>query len=471
MITQINWFWIKDTQQITIQTNVQWGHTKIHIDETFNKTSAPKYKVVGSKAEVPITLSKEAKASLLSKLKPGTSLISELAPYKNCLVVVKDDNDRIGIRQGNYAQSGWARTDFFYVEEHGRRNQWVGLEPGKTDVSLNARYGFYNFNVVYDVMLENVRLVPYEQDRGDPNRNVSMGKYGIGGGTVLCSVFRNVTAEGSNVHWGVFGTNMYKNFYVESCRLNRIDVHFHGWNLYFRDCENKRLTLTGGGDLFIENTKCYSNTFLNLRNDYGAKWDGDIRITNCRLIVTNGDQEAKILETIPIDFDYKYPVGHGRSIRIEDFVFDYSGFPSGIGTCWIMKLAAFSKNKFGQRLFFPSLVEFSNVKVEGREKGVRIVEIKEASGYVLRDKGGYDGQMLMPNCRMRFESIQLEKVPEQSPKSTKHVHFWLNASSGGTPTDEYGLYPAIELSIAAISSDMLTAWRPKSNLNDACLTA
>src|SRR5690606_24140395 len=48
---------------------------------------------------------------------------------------------------------------------------------------------------------------------------------------MLNSTFRNVTAEGSMLHWGVFGTNLNKDFRLEKCQLNRVDVHFHCWNL------------------------------------------------------------------------------------------------------------------------------------------------------------------------------------------------------------------------------------------------
>jgi hypothetical protein len=504
-------FWIKDTHLITIQTDVQWGMTKFHIDESYN-TASPRFQVIGSNKSIPVKLDADAKAALLAKLKPGTTLIPELAPYKNCMIVVEDTNDRIGIRSGNYSKNGWARSEFFYVEEHGRiigdiawefknftgltaypcddsvltidggtfylsgdtprridpikyvhngflirrsrtriRNQWVGLEPDKVDVSRNARSGFYYFNLVYDVALENVRLIPFVYDRGNKQLNVPNGTYGIGGNTVLNGVFRNVTAEGSDAHWGVFGTNLFKNFQLEGCRLNRVDVHFHCWNLYLKDCEigYKGFTLTGGGDLFIDNTRCYGNDFIAMRNDYGSKWDGDIRIANCRLIVQSAKNEVCALRAVPSDFDYQYPLGYGRSIQIENFTFDFRAVPNSTNVCRIMKVADFSKTKSGDRLFFPSYVEFRNIAVEGRDQGVRIIEMKDASGFQVHKKGGYDGQMLEPNCCMRFDNIPLEHVPEQHLFSAKNVNFLLHANNStttGQGDEGDALYPRIEFS-------------------------
>ena len=499
-------YWIKETNLITITTNVQWGHTEFHIDESRNSKSNPRFQVVSRKASIAIQLDAAAKASFLAKLKPGTTLFPELAAYKNCLVVVADENDRIGLRRG-YSGQGWAREELFYVEEHGRiigdiawtfkdytrltaypcddnyliidggtfylsgdnpgrnqgywyngfvikrsrtviRNQWVGLEPGKQDVSLDARQGFYMFTYVYDVLLENVRLIPWEQDREGTDRDVPNGTYGIGGNRVLNATFRNVTAEGSNVHWGVFGTNLFKNFRLENCRLNRVDVHFHCWNLYVKDCEigYKGFTLTGGGDLFIENTKRFGNRFIDFRQDYGAKWDGNIRLKNCRLVVTNGSAEAVALNFLPADFDYKYPIGYGRSIKVEDFIFDYTGIPNPTGICRIMKIASFSKiTGTNARLFFPQTIEFANVTVIGREKGVRILEIPNPYSFDLGKPGGYDAQRVKPNCTMRFVNIQGEKVPPQNSQSTTHVNFLLYALGTAAYEDEYALYPKIDI--------------------------
>ena len=91
------------------------------------------------------------------------------------------------------------------------------------------------------------------------------------------------------VAWGVFGTNLNKNFRVENCRLNRIDVHFHCWNLYIRDCDIgfKGISVTGGGNLFVDNTTRHGNSFISFRRDYGAKWDGGIRLRGCTLRPTS----------------------------------------------------------------------------------------------------------------------------------------------------------------------------------------
>ena len=502
-------YWIKQTNGIEIMTNVQWGSTVFHIDEKFNTSSDNRFIV--SEKEKPVTLEfdEATKAKILSQVKPGVTIIPEFAPYKNSLIVLTDTNDRIGVRSGAVynGRSTKPREEFFFIEEHGRilgdvawsfkdftkivaypgshsyliieggtfyfsgestnaggsgyvhigftinrsrtviRNQWVGLEKGKSDVAMAPRRGFYLFSYVYDILLENVSLIPWEKDRPGKDKDVPNGTYGIGGNYALNATFRNVTAEGSPIHWGVFGTNLFKNFRVEQCVLNRIDVHFYCWNLYIKDSKvgTNGITITGGGDLFIENTTCRSNSFVSFRRDYGAKWDGDIRIRNCRHAPT-GRGETALLSMAADDIDYKYPIGYGRTIKVEDMVVDFSTVPDSKGISWLMRLSPFSRASHGERVFFPSHMEFRNIVVEGREQGMRLLQIPDPQTFKLPKAGSYDGIQLRPNCKMIFEDIHLEKLEAQDPHSDQDVHLHIKNNSASVYQDKYALYPEIRIS-------------------------
>lgn len=502
LINQSGEFWIRETHTIEIMTSVYWGQTIFHIDEKYNTPSDHKFIISSLDKPVALDLTPETKSKLLAQIKPGVTLIPELAPYKNSLLVFTDTNDRVGVRSGAAynGRSTKAREEFFFVEEHGRvlgdvawsfndftkitaypgsdsyliidggtfyfsgertnfdttgyvrmgfsvnrsrtiiRNQWVGLEKGKADVAMAPRTGFYNFSCVYDVLLENVRMIPWEKDRPGTENDVLHGTYGIGGSYVLNATFRNVTAEGSPVHWGVFGTNLFKNFRVEQCVLNRVDVHFYCLNLYIKDSKigTNGITITGGGDLFVENTTCRSNNFISFRNDFGAKWDGDIRIRNCRHAPT-GSGNVAILSMVADDFDYKYPIGYGRTLRVEDMVIDFNTNPTSQGIARLMRISSFSQAKDGRRVFFPSLMEFRNIVVEGRQKGMRIMEINDPQSLKLARAGSYDGVQLNTNTRMIFTNIQLEDLPA----SENHL---ILRNISGSKYDEWGLYPQIKVS-------------------------
>jgi hypothetical protein len=504
VINRTGEFWIKGTDAIPVLTSVEWGDTIFHIDENAG-ARANLFVVQSREAPVRIEFDAATKARVIAQVKPGVTIIPELAPYRNSFVLMTDTNDRIGSRGG--ARYGGTATrpkeEFFFVEEHGRilgdiaweftdytslvahpgnssyliidggtfymsgdaprtsgyvnvgfsirrsrtviRNQWVGLEKGRADVSMSPKSGFYSFSSVYDVLLENVRLIPWEKDREGTDQDVPEGTYGIGGNRVLNGTFRNVTAEGSPIHWGVFGTNLFKNFRVEQCTLNRIDVHFHAWNLYIRDCRigSNGITITGGGDLFVENTTCIASSFIAFRRDYGAKWDGDIRISNCRHAPrTTG--ETGILTFQADDFDYRYPIGYGRTVKVDGMVVDFRTVPASTRPAWLMRTSAFSMIKEGARVFFPEHLEFRNIVVQGRDQGMRLLQIPDPQRFKLSRAGGYDGIQLTANCRMIFEDVQTERIPAAEPRSDQ-VHLLVKSAANLKYMDEYALYPEIRV--------------------------
>ena len=53
------------------------------------------------------------------------------------------------------------------------------------------------------------------------------------------------------------------------------------------EVDGQRLNIIGSGLLTVENTVVHSNNIINLRNDYGSTWDGDIVIRNVTLNNTN----------------------------------------------------------------------------------------------------------------------------------------------------------------------------------------
>lgn len=496
-------FRIEATRNIDIRTSVQWGETVFRINEAYNGRE-PVFRISGYNPPADILSDAVAKEALIRDLRPGVQQIHELKAYNNCLLWIRDNNDRIGHRYGeSYKGQSRGREELIYIEEDGRivgdvawtftgitdliaypaeksyltvdggsfhlsgdspsegrgyhhngilitrsrtivRNQWVGLAEGKSDISLNPRSGFYYFTNVFDTRLENIRLIPYEYDRPGKENDGHSGTYGIGGNRMLETTFRNITAEGTRLHWGVFGTNMNKNFRVENCRLNRIDVHFHCWNLAIRDSliGHKGITITGGGDLTIENTVCDNNRFVNFRGDFGAKWFGNIFIRNCRMRAVS-PAETSVLFFVAANFDYGYPIGMAKSINIDNFVFDYNSVPDSMANGWIIRSSGFSVTNDGKRSFFPARINLKNIFVDGREKGLRIMRIADPKGFRLSGPGSAGDSLFEANSHFLFENIQLEKITSAEDAG---YHFEVETAETNASYDAYSLYPEIRVS-------------------------
>jgi hypothetical protein len=225
-----------------------------------------------------------------------------------------------------------------------------------------------------------------------------------------------------------------------------VDVHFHCWNLHIKDSKigYRGVSVTGGGDLLIENTSCYSRSFINFRRDFGAKWDGHIRLRNCRFIPATTSETA-VLDFNPADFDYKYPLGFGRSVVVENMVVDFTSIEGATNTVWLMKVPAFSKTKSGSRLFFPGYVEFRNIMIHGRQKGLRLLSVANPRYFQVDKPGGYDGAFLTTNSRMLFDQVDLEDLSahDHSSKSVQaHISM---AATADVYTDAYALYPEVSI--------------------------
>jgi hypothetical protein len=485
-------YWIKDTYSIIFGTNTNLGQTVLHIDESFN-TKTQRFLV--PREGSAISLPTDVREAIIPKIVKGQFHIEELAPYKNHMIVVQDSNDRIGRRSGS--GSGWAKEDFFYVEEYGRivtdiafefsaltsataypvpesyltieggtfllsgdnsdgtstatylhngfvvnrsrtiiKNQFVGLEHGQRDVALDMTSAFYTFSLVFDVTLENVRLIPREKNRpsGDAYPPVQEGTYGIGGSRVLNATFRNVTAEGTGIHWGVFGTNLFKNFRVENCQLNRIDVHFMCHNLYVYDTQigDKGFTITGSGDLFVERTKVIGQTFIGFRSDYGSKWEGHIRLKQNTLVVVSPTSGARILQFNTQDTDYWYDITWGKTIVIEDFTLDYQRYPYSIAQALPIYFSGATKTS-ERRINFPESIVLKDIRCAGRETGVELLYITNPSQYKLPKKYELTPNGPKTNASLIIDNVHIEKYENPTPQSASSSHIWV----GGLNTTEY----------------------------------
>lgn len=473
-------FWIIKANDINIQTNIQWGTTIFHIDERYN-TRTPRIKVTERQESVKIHLSEGDKRAVLDGLKAKDNNIPALARYANSLIVIVDTNDKAVARQGGSSR-GTARSkqDFFVVEEFGRilgdvldfndytsltvypaaksyltveggtfllsghsselmdngymlngiqvtrsrtivKNQWVGLEPGKRDIAMLARSGFYAFSRAYDLQLKNIRQIPYEKTRATKETTVPQGTYGISCNTIMNAFFSNITADAGSIHWGVFGTNHVKNIKIERCVFNRFDVHSFGWNISIKDSHigEKGITVTGGGELRVENSSSRGViAFITLRNDYGSRWDGDIVVKNCRYYAS-GPRGLSLLRYGNRDLNYMYEIGYARSITIENMEIDYQSEPTSTVPFWLISLPTIESYTNSGKLFFPTRIELKNISVKGREQGVRVMRVSSPDSYILPKKFSYDGSFLSCNAKIVLENIQLE----QSELGGAHLAF------------------------------------------------
>ncbi len=58
------------------------------------------------------------------------------------------------------------------------------------------------------------------------------------GRRVMKYTIENVNGYSTENDWGVMGTNLIKDLYIDKCVLNRVDVHFQAWNVTIKNSDN-----------------------------------------------------------------------------------------------------------------------------------------------------------------------------------------------------------------------------------------
>lgn len=446
---------IESLREIPIKTSTDWGNTEIHINEEFNTKRGV---FIVEDEEERYTLPPNALPTL--NLRKGQTVIPELAPYENSFIVIVYNTYLVRSTTGdrNYDR------DFFYVTSGGKiigditqNNASIeaihvhpvsekkitikggvfhlsgdtskieptgyiktGIENRRSnvtfinqevrfdkDVTANNRDGFYYLSNCYNVEIDGVGLPPV---------NTTPGGYAIGGSNVLNLSLNNIRGEGHQ-KWGLIGTNFIRNLYVNNCNVNRIDIHYGGWNIYINNSNigNRGISLQGGGDLFITNTLVTNNRFITFRSDYGGIWDGDVRINNGTLKPYD-DHGEPIYSIITHSFDYNHiynkELVFTRSISIQDFTFDFSDLTGDHVNKNAYMLNYPNGESLDGRIHFPTNIDIRNVTKRGRKKGLHLMRLYHPQYYYMEEgKFDFESKEIECNSFIRFDNIETVKEP------------------------------------------------------------
>ncbi|HZG17381.1 MAG TPA: hypothetical protein VE710_20570 [Candidatus Bathyarchaeia archaeon] len=493
-------YYIKQTRGIIVKTNTNLNFTKIHIDDRYSMPNGQNvFRLEYSAA--PYNIPSSEFPAILQRLKKKTKVIPELAKYQDCFIHIIDETTRVGKRNGYtydypmedcvYIDNGgalvgeitWDFTNItritvypcddsyltfeggsFYLTMnlggyeqryhpaviHVRRsrvvirNQYIGREREGVDNSTDPREGIYHMEFGYDLRMENVKaILPKHVSAGGNNY---IGSYTAYLNRVVGVTYKNITSEGTEDFWSFTGDNVVKNFKIEACKLNRISVHFHCWNIHIKDCiiGSRGIGLSGGGSLLIENTMVnWAYNFLEIREDFG-RWDGEITIKNCTLFSEGRYLNQTIIRLGSVDHDYGYQSIMGRRIVVEDFIIDYTAAQT---TYTNLNLLLFPENyKAGNsRVVYPEFISFRNVHVMGgNQKGIKGLQLNNPHLVYIGKSGGLNSDNLTTNSYILLENIEFERNTT-SPAYVTAAHVGINVSATAAYTDQHSMYPLIEV--------------------------
>ncbi len=187
--------------------------------------------------------------------------------------------------------------------------------------------GFFMISNCCNITVKNCVLTPHKTyyTMGTGGVMTGMGSYDCQVTSTIGLSFLNVIQSRSindKTYWGTFASNYSRNILFDGCVLGRFDAHKGVCNATIRNCllGHQGINLIGHGTALIENSSIYARTLVNLRDDYGSTWDGDLIIKNCTYYPFNGQtaNAAVIGGYNTYDHNFGYTCYLPRRITIEN---------------------------------------------------------------------------------------------------------------------------------------------------------
>ena len=165
------------------------------------------------------------------------------------------------------------------------------INEGETGSPYSA---FVSLSYCADVTVKNGTFTGHKRyvTIGSAGTSVAMGTYDIGAATSVNAKFVNCKQTNDITdgdYWGIAGTNYCKNLVYDGCTFSRFDAHQGVFNATVINSVlgHHGIKLIGSGTALIENTTVLSNSFVDLREDYGSTWNGELIIRNCKFYPTD----------------------------------------------------------------------------------------------------------------------------------------------------------------------------------------
>ncbi|SMG31583.1 hypothetical protein [Arenibacter troitsensis] len=202
---------------------------------------------------------------------------------------------------------------------------------------LGAPYGgFINIRDCAYVTVKNSLFTGHKTYRtiGSAGKPVSMGSYDLLVNRSLNVSFENCSQTNDindNTYWGIMSSNYSKNLVYDNCTLSRFDAHKGVANATILNSTlgHMGINAIGSGLLTVENSTILGKTLINLREDYGSTWQGEIVIRNCVFIPEGGKpSEANIIGgSYSGQHNFGYTCYMPERITIENLRIDDSNHP------------------------------------------------------------------------------------------------------------------------------------------------
>lgn len=213
---------------------------------------------------------------------------------------------------------------------------------------------------------------------------VMMGSYDLHANNVVNFTLRNCRMNHitDSTRWGVMASNFCKNILVDNCILSRLDAHMGVSGAYTVRNSTlgwQGLNAIGRGTLTLKNVTLYGRNLLTLRDDYGSTWEGTVKITDCKWILSDLGQNASTI------------IGMKNN----------------------------GMHDFGYRCYMPETIDIDNLYIDDS-----VLTEREHELYLFADPCGYDDREDLPPFEERpYPYILCKKVYLKNLTVASKQHF------------------------------------------------
>ena len=173
---------------------------------------------------------------------------------------------------------------------------------------VTVKNGFFTGHKIYSTI-------------GSAGTSVTMGSYdlNVNNSSDVSFIDCKQDAIMDRTRWGLIGTNFCKRLSLDGCVFSRFDAHMGVTDCVIRNSSLgwQCLNAIGFGTFIIENTEVFGRSFVNLREDYGSTWEGDIVIRDC-VWYPNGAYPSVVSGHNSGTHDFGYQCKMPKHITVEN---------------------------------------------------------------------------------------------------------------------------------------------------------
>ncbi|MCL2044522.1 MAG: hypothetical protein FWG89_10325 [Treponema sp.] len=325
------------TRQISSIRKLSIGDTKLDVQleypsfVTINDDTLMTYRRYGTNSHGGVPQNDIVVVDRQGNIRDDTPIIFDFN-YISSMTAYPIDEETLYITGGEFGTHGYLGELYLFAGRgiHITRSNVVVSNvhhrllssQGSTSAPPCPYRGFIVVELCTDVLVQDTIL------HGRPNGNTNVGTYDV---SVLyasnvyfknCSQFDSHT-QGSNVSWGIFSSNNTKNLTFDNVRWSRFDAHRGVFNVNVINSDigahgNRAL---GEGVLRVMNTTIRSGSIIQMRDDYGSSWKGDIIIQD---VTHTGTGNLIALGTPQPQFFWGQPLYWAENIWIDGITFTSS---------------------------------------------------------------------------------------------------------------------------------------------------